>query len=718
MFISLFRWCCIVFLLKSCTANQSFNNWPAYLGDKLSSQYSGLDQINTRNVQQLKLAWQYQSDSLASDFSGQIQCNPLIMDGVLYGVNRQAHIFAIDAVTGKQIWTFNPFKKKQTSQQGVNRGLAFWDNGEQSQLIFSAGNNLCAIYAKTGLPVISFADSGFVNMNEGLDRDLKGIEINATTPGIIYKDLIIQGMRTGEGPIAAPGHIRAYNVKTGKQEWIFHTIPFPGEFGYETWPTDAYKYIGGVNNWAGMSLDEKRGIVYIPLGSPSADFYGGNRTGVNLFGNSLLALDAETGKRLWHFQTVHHDLWDRDLPAPPNLLTLKQDDQKIDVVAQITKSGYVFIFNRETGEPFFEINEIPFARSPLSGEESWPTQPIPVKPPPFARQYFNEDSVSKISETTWQKTRNSLKTLWSAGPFIPPSLQGSIILPGFDGGGEWGGASVDPETGIMYVASSEMPWILRMIVTASAGSDKQSKGKSIYQNNCAICHGIDKKGDAAGTFPNLTTVLERRSLTEIETILETGKGFMPPFKHLSPAMKKSVIEYVLNKEGPVAGETIEQSENIKWSTDQYEIAEQMPYVFAGYNRFVDDDGNSVLKPPWGTLNAIDLNKGEILWQIPVGELEQLTKKGIAPTGTELYGGPINTAGGLIFIGATKDEKFRTIDKKSGKVLWETKLPAGGYATPATYSVNGKQFVVIACGGGKMGTRSSNIYQAFALPKNN
>jgi len=707
--------CYILVFFISCSSNKSYNDWSSYLGDKHSSQYSGLDQINTKNVQQLQLAWQYQSDSLPIDFSGQIQCNPLIIDGVLYGTTRQVNIFALDAATGKEIWIFDPFKDDRTNQQGVNRGLAFWENGKQSQIMFTAGRYLYAIYARTGQPVLSFGDSGRVNMNEGLDRDLKGIETYARTPGIIYKDIIILGMSAGEGPIAAPGHIRAYNVRTGKREWIFHTIPHPGEFGYETWPKDAYKYIGGTNSWAGMSLDEQRGIVYIPLGSPAAAFYGGNRKGANLFGNSLLALDADTGERLWHFQTVHHDIWDRDLPAPPNLLTLEKDGQKIEAIAQITKSGHVFIFNRVTGEPFFEINEMPFAKSPLWGEETWPTQPIPVKPPPFARQFFTEDSISKISEETWQKTRDSLKTIWSAGPFIPSSLQGSIIFPGFDGGGEWGGASVDPEKGIMYVASSEMPWIMRMIETGSGVSGKQSKGKSIYQNNCAMCHGINKKGDATGTFPNLTTVLERKTLPEIESTLETGKGFMPPFKHLSPAMKKAVIEYVLGEEDPVTAETTEKGKNFEWSTDQYKIAEQMPYVFAGYNRFVDDDGNAVIKPPWGTLNAIDLNKGEILWKIPLGEIDTLTKKGMLPTGTELYGGPINTGGGLIFVAATKDEKFRAINKQSGQILWETKLPAGGYATPATYSVNGKQYVVIACGGGKMGTKSGNMYQAFALP---
>lgn len=710
--ISIFLFC-----LTACSSQKSSEDWSAYLADKFSSQYSKLDQITSKNVHQLKLAWQYQSDSLAADFNGQIQCNPLIIDGVLYGTTRQVNIFALDAATGKEIWTFNPFKNDQESRQGVNRGLAFWENGEQSQIMFTAGHYLCAIYAKTGQPVLSFGDSGYVSMNKDIDRDLEGIEVYATSPGIIYKDLIIQGMRAGEGAIAAPGHIRAYNVKTGKREWIFHTIPFPGEYGYETWPEDAYKYIGGTNSWAGMSLDEKRGIVYIPLGSPASDFYGGNRKGANLFGNSLLALDAESGKRLWHFQTVHHDLWDRDLPAPPNLLTLEKEDQQIDVVAQITKNGHVFIFNRETGEPFFEINELPFAKSPLWGEESWLTQPVPVKPPPFARQFFSEDSVSRLSETTWQKTRDSLKTIWSAGPFIPPSLQGSIILPGFDGGGEWGGASVDPESGIMYVASSEMPWIMRMVKKSAGLSAENSTGKIIYQNNCIICHGVNKKGDATGTFPDLTTVLERRTVTEIENILVSGKGFMPPFKHLSRAMRKSLIQYILAKEDPKTDKVTEQNENFNWATDQQKIAEQMPYVFSGYNRFVDDEGNPVIKPPWGTLNAIDLNKGEILWKIPLGELEELTQKGIPPTGTELYGGPINTAGGLIFIAATKDEKFRAIDKGSGEILWETKLPASGYATPATYSINGRQYVVIACGGGKMGTKSGNLYQAFALPEN-
>jgi quinoprotein glucose dehydrogenase len=685
-------------------------DWPTYLGDRANSHYSPLKQINTTNVTQLQVAWTYQSGGARPDGRSQIQCNPLIIDGVLYGTSPLSVLFALDAATGQELWRFNPLRGGGDHQAlGVNRGVVYWADGDDRRILYSAGSTLFAVNADDGKIISSFGDAGRVNLKSGLGRDANQLYVVATTPGIVFRDLIIMGSRVAEGPgPSAPGHIRAYHIRTGKMAWIFHTIPQPGEVGHETWPAGAWKFMGGANCWAGMALDEQRGIVYVPTGSAAFDFWGGNRIGQNLFANCLLALDATTGKRRWHYQFVHHDIWDRDPPAPPNLLTVNHDGKSIDAVAQVTKSGHVFVFNRETGEPLFPIEERTVPPSDLPGEAAWPTQPIPLKPAPFARQIFSADQITVISPESHKAVLEKFVTLRPHTPFMPPSREGTIIFPGFDGGAEWGGAAVDPR-GILYVNANEMPWILTMVETKPKDGPILSSGEQIYAQICAACHGVNRSGDPARAFPSLEKIAEKLKKPDIVQLLDTGRGMMPSVAFLSTEQKEAVAEFLLG-EAP-ASRTPDQP-----AASGADVLLSEPYTHTGYNRWLDTNGYPAVKPPWGTLNAIDLNTGEYVWRTPLGEFPELTARGIPPTGTENYGGPVVTAGGIVFIAASKDEMFRAFDQRTGKVLWQTKLPAAGYATPATYMVNGQQFVVIACGGGKCGTKSGDAYVAFALPK--
>ncbi len=520
---------------------------------------------------------------------------------------------------------------------------------------------------------------------------------------------MILGCRVTETADAAPGDIRAFDVVTGQPVWTFHTIPRPGETGYDTWPDkDAWKKTGGANSWAGMSLDETRGIVYVPTGSISGDFYGGFRKGQNLFGNSLIAIDAATGKYKWHYQVVHHDLWDRDLPANPNLVTIERDGKKIDVAAQITKHGYIFVLNRETGEPVFPIEEKPVPVNGLPGEEPWPTQPIPVLPRPFARQLFTAADVTDRTPEVHRSMMEKFKKIQDNTMFAPPSKEGAWIFPGFDGGGEWGGAAVDIETGIMYVNASELPWSLTMVdVTKNKNTSHGITGQAVYEKHCVSCHGTTMKGNG-NLYPALLNLEKSYDSKKLTSIIENGKNMMPGFKHLPADEKAALTTYLLNyDEGKVVKEPVSANNN--------NIPVEAPYVMTGYHRFLDDEGYPGIKPPWGTLNAVDLNSGELIWKVPLGEYEEFTKQGIPVTGTENYGGPLVTKGGLVFIAATKDEKIRAFDKKTGKQVWEHSLPAAGFATPATYFLDGKQYIVIACGGGKTGNRSGDTFMAFALP---
>ena len=713
--------CAITF---KCTNNEAdFTTWKTYQGDYGRNQYSSLDQINKQNINQMKPLWVYKTgDSLRNN--SQIQCNPIIIDGVLYATTPNLKLIALNAATGKLLWEFDP---GLDFSPHVNRGVSYWESKNDKRILYTAGSLLFAVNASTGNPVTSFGAAGVTSLKAGLGARAADLFVIATSPGVVYNDLFIIGTRVSENADAAPGYVRAFNVLTGKIEWVFHTIPKPGEYGYSTWPKDAYNQIGGANAWAGITLDKKRGVVYVPTGSASFDFWGGNRLGKNLFANSIIAINASTGKRIWHYQTVHHDLWDRDLPSPPNLVSVKHDDNMIDAVAQVTKSGYVFLLNRDTGEPLFPIKERNVRKSDLIGEKAWETQPFPLKPPPFSRQSFTEREITNISKESYEYVKSILDTVRTGEQFIPPSTQGTMYFPGFDGGAEWGGASFDVETGILYVNANEMPWIQHMVTLDL--NDKNSAqpktihdiGEKVYKANCAICHGQELQGDIEGTFPHTTGTYpslknldKRLSRKETIVVIEKGKGFMPSFNQFSYKTKNALLSFLYNEN---LATNNENDANQSWLEDlRKELFDfKIPYTHTGYNRFYDQDGYPAVKPPWGTLNAIDLNKGEILWQVPLGEFIELTKMGIPKTGTENYGGPVVTAGGLIFIAASKDEHIRAFDKDSGKELWKYKLPAGGYATPSIYEVDNKQYIVIACGGGKMGTKPGDYYISFGLP---
>jgi quinoprotein glucose dehydrogenase len=680
---------------------EALSAWRVKGGNAEGTQYSSLKQITKDNVNTLKLAWEYKSgEADTAQNRSQIQCNPIIVDGVLYATSPTLKAFALDAATGKELWKFES-SQEGDGGLGVNRGVTYWEEDDDKRILYSLGQYLYALDARTGKKIVSFGTEGRVSLKEGLGERANNLMVVSNTPGVIYKNLIIMGSRVNEGPIAAPGYLRAYDVKTGKLAWVFHTIPHPGEPGYETWPEDAWKRIGGANAWSGMSVDHQRGLVFAGTGSASFDFWGGNRKGKNLYANCILALNAETGERKWHFQTIHHDLWDRDLPASPILATLTHNGSPIDAVVQTTKSGHVYVLNRDTGEPLFPVEEIEVPQSDLEGEESWPTQPLPLKPPPFARQVFTKEMINKISPEIESFVTEKFEKLKTGRQFIPPSKEGTIIFPGFDGGAEWGGASYDP-SGILYVNANEMPWILTMVDVRM--KEDAWIGISLYRTNCATCHGIDRGGDGH-VYPPLRNLQRKFTKDSIKKFMLTGKGAMPAFSHLSDKERDAIARYVLDLEE----RTPEEKQGV------FERHPDVIFSNTGYIRFLTPEGYPAVEPPWGTMNAIDLNKGEIKWQVPLGEYKELKEKGIPTTGAENYGGPVATDGGLIFIAASRDEKFRAFDKDTGKIIWEYELPAAGYATPSVYEIDGRQFVVIACGGGKSGTQSGDRYLAFTLP---
>lgn len=671
-------------------------DWPVYLGDKGRSLYSPLQQINRSNVNQLKVAWTYDTGD-----KSEYQANNLIVAGVLYTASPTRKLIALDAATGVEIWKWDPRSERAGAGGGRQRGVVFWQNeiGGEQRLFTGVGNYLYAVDPKSGETIRSFGQNGSMHLGSGLDVE-KTPSIGLNTPGVTYKDVLIIG------GVGGPGAVRAFDVRTGARRWIFHLIPRPGEFGYYTWPAGAYKTATGVMPWPGQSLDEKRGIVFVSTKTAEPDFYGGQRHGINLFANSLVALDAATGKRLWHYQIVHHDLLDKDLPCPPVLLTVTQRGKTIDAVAQGTKHGLLFVFDRVTGAPLWPIEEKLVPQSELRGEQAWPTQPFPMKPAPLMRQGYTEADVSNISPQAYTNTLERIRVSPNFGPFPAPSLQETVMFPGFDGGMEWGGGAADPD-GIYYVNLNEMPWLMQMVETRRADGTAVPRGERDYMAYCAPCHGLDRAGNALSAFPSLIDVLSRKTRDQMGVILKQGAGRMPAFDQLSDADRNGILDYVLGVGQPSAARP--------------EAAAAAPnntpaYAFSGFRRWLDGEGYPAIKPPWGTLNAVDLNTGETKWKVPLGEYAKLTARGIPPTGTENYGGPVVTAGGLIFIGASADETFRAFDKETGAILWQAALPFGGNATPSTYMISGRQFVVISAGGGKSGRPSGGSIVAFALPE--
>jgi quinoprotein glucose dehydrogenase len=674
-------------------------NWPTYLGDKASTHYSTLDQIDRGNVGRLQVAWTYETGD-----KGEFQTNNLVVDGVLYTASSSRKLIALNAATGEEVWRFDPKSERDDLVGNRQRGLVYWDSGEDRRLFTSAGSWLYAIDARTGTVVRSFGANGSIHLGTGLERDGKPPAVRLNTPGVIYKDLLILGGLVSE---QTAGAIRAFDLRTGELRWIFRTIPRPGEFGYDTWPPDAWKTAGAASDWSGHSVDEARGIVYVSTETAGPDFWGGDRFGANLFANSLIALDANTGKRLWHYQIVHHDLWDLDLPCPPTLLRVTHNRRRIDAVAQGTKQGLLFVFDRVTGAPLWPIHERPIPRSRIPGVQTWPTQPFPEKPAPLMRQLYTSADVSDISPDARALTTERFARGGSFGAFPPPSLKETILFPGPDGGFEWGGTAADPN-GVLYANINEIPWFYQMIPTRGPNGAPVSRGERQYLVHCASCHGMDRKGELSAGLPPLLNLRDRFTAEHVMKVVVQGGGRMPPFAQVPEAQRRAVVDFLFGTERPAAADAARPG------ADGPE-REGPPYAFAGFRRWFDREGYPAIKPPWGTLNAIDLNTGEIKWKVPLGEYAELTERGIPPTGTENYGGPVVTAGGLIFIGATADETFRAFDKDTGTILWQAKLPFSATATPSTYLVNGKQYVVISAGGGKSNRPAGGSIVAFALP---
>ncbi|OLB57353.1 MAG: pyrrolo-quinoline quinone [Gemmatimonadetes bacterium 13_2_20CM_2_69_23] len=686
--------------LRALVSTLGAQEWSRYGGGPESMRYSPLTQINRANVKRLQVAWTF--DASDGTVGTELEVNPIVVHGVLYATTASLNVVALNAATGQLVWRFDPYDGRHVRGEGGRvRGVAYWGDGQDERIFVGVQQFLYALDAKTGRPIGSFGHGGRIDMRDDL-RPGEKLMISLGTPGIVYKDLLILGSRTAESLPTPPGDVRAYDVRTGTLRWSFHTVPRPGEIGYETWPKDAWTYTGAANNWAGMSLDVSRGLVFVPTGSAADDYYGANRVGDDLYADALIALKAETGERVWHFQFVRHDIWDRDLPAPANLVTLRRDGRQIDAVAQITKSGHVFVFERETGKPLFPIQYRRYPPSDVEGEVTADSQPLPLIPEPFARQRLTEDMLTERTPEAHRAALERFRAVRSGGQFVPASLQGTIVFPGLDGGGEWGGAAFDPATSVLYVNANEMAWIVSLVQRAPRAV--ATSARELYATHCAGCHGVDRKGTPPA-FPSLLDLTDRLTTPEIHAVLSDGSGRMPGFARLGSDALSAIQHYIL---------TGEQAQAAVATTVASPIDQKYrPQI----DRFLDPDGYPAIKPPWGTLNAIDLSTGKYLWKIPLGEYRELAAQGITNTGCENYGGPVVTAGGVLFIGATNyDSKFRAFDKATGALLWETMLPAPGNATPATYEVKGRQFVVIAASSGKSrGQQAPASYVAFALP---
>jgi quinoprotein glucose dehydrogenase len=682
--------------------------WRSYLADAASSQHSTLDQIHRGNVGRLEVAWTYDAGGAAADGTSQIQCNPLVVKGVLYGTAPDLRLFALDAATGEELWSFTPDATVGRELPNPNRGVVYWEVGDDARILFTAGHGLFAVDARSGRPVADFGAGGRVDLREGLgERAVGSASVAATTPGTLFGDLLILGSRVSEFSGALPGTVRAYDVRSGALRWAFHTIPRPEEFGHDSWPPDAWQRAGGANSWAGISVDSERGLAFVPTGSAAFDFYGGDRAGDNLFANSLIALDAATGERRWHQQIVRHDVWDRDLPAPPNLVEFAQGGVLRSAVAQVTKSGHVFVFDRESGESLHPIEQVAVPRSGVPGERLAETQPLPTRPPPFTRQRLDADGVTDRTPAARAAVLARLASLRNGGPFEPPSVAGTVVMPGTDGGAEWGGAAWDPDAGLLYVNANEVPTLLQLTPVPD-DLDPTRSLRGGYLMLCAGCHGADGRGDGV-SIPAIAKFSQRLGLLDAYRVVRDGRGRMPPFGWLA-WYEIAALLWFAETAAPVP----------EHATAAPEISDAplsgRRYLHSGYQRLLDPDGFPASRAPWGSLTAIDLSRGEIAWRVALGDYPRALRAGLAGLGAENYGGPVVTAGGLLFIAATPDSSMRAFDKMTGELLWQAGLPAAGFATPSTYEAGGRQFLVIAAGGGKLGQSSHSRYVAFALPE--
>ncbi len=720
--VRIFYFGCILVFFQSCAADKvksdknaldnydsldNYTDWAIYRGDKKGNQYSELAQIHAANVHKLELVWQYRTGDASQNSS--IQVNPIIVDGIMYISTPTLKAVALDASTGKEIWVFESFKynENQTLFRGRTRGVTYWssEDGSDKRIFHFVKDRVYALDAKTGEIISSFGEDGHIDLRQNLDMDPNKASIEVTSPGIVYQNNLIVGSRVPEGYNSTPGNIRAYDAVTGSFKWVFHTIPKKGEFGYDTWEFVEGETYGGANTWSGFTIDEERGWVFLATGSPAYDFYGGDRKGMNLFGNCILALDANTGRRIWHYQTVHHDIWDYDNPSAPILVTIQKENEQKDAVVQLTKVGLIFVLDRETGEPLFPTIEMPVPKSPIEGEETWPTQPIPLKPAPLTRLGITEADLTNITTEANAYARKEFEKYMAASLYTPPSEKGTLTSPSLLGGVEWQGGSYDPYYNRLYVNTNNVASISRLRkVYEYAGSEDLSSiqmGRQIYKKNCASCHGMDRMG-VPPIYPSVINL--NKEDAEIAETIRNGKNIMPAFSQFNEKELTAITGFINSNELTIDNEVKHDSTKVR-------------YLHEGYNLFLDQDGYPATAPPWGTLNAIDLSTGEYIWKKPLGEYPELVKQDIRNTGTLNYGGAVATAGGVVFIAATADEKFRAFEASRGKILWEVDLPAGGYATPSVYMQNGKQYVaIVAGGGGKNSTPSGDYVMVFALPE--
>lgn len=716
-------------------SSAAYTTWREYGGSPDDAQYSALSQINRSNVTELKQVWFYPAGNNGFRFGS----NPIVIDGVAYVIGVNNSVAALDAATGRQIWIHPTAKGYDFS----HRGLMYWESKDRSdrRILYIANNSLWAIDARTGSAIDSFGDHGGVDLRVGLGRDPQSVRnIGNGTPGRIFDNLVILGSETGEEYESPPGDIRAYNVVTGKMAWIFHTVPHPGEYGYDTWPPNAWKYVGGTNNWGEMSVDEKRGIVYIPLGSPTYDFYGADRNGADLFSDCILALDARTGKYLWHFQTTHHDLWDYDLMVGPKLLTVDHDGQKVDILAQAGKNGYLYVLNRVTGKPLWPIVERPVPKSDMPGQISWPTQPIPTVIQPFGRQKFTADDIDPyISDPKEREAiRQQVASARNQGIYTPVDTTPTIEMPGNNGGANWGSAAIDPAKGLFFVLSKAAPSLIQLASKPprrEMTGPPENQGEALYIRNCEICHKADMKGQPPA-IPSLASLPDGQTSTLVHAAVTGAMAPMPAFPDLSSTDVDDVIAYIRHPDkANIPARMLAFLRNPP--TTSPKLAPPGTRYWTGYGYMNSKDGLPAINPPWSRLTAYDLNTGKIIWQIPFGGVDGLEAKGIDNTGSFWpRGGVVVTAGGIVFGGSKSDETVWAYDEMTGKVLWRAKLPVGPEGIPAVYEVAGKEYVVISArpdsdklvsgggfapleevkGVGASGQLKAQGYYAFALPQ--